>query len=48
MDNSIVVSTRIRLARNLKGYPFPSRLDSKRKNEIVQKVYNAHHRLTAH
>ena len=41
MDNSIVVSTRIRLARNLKGYPFPSRLDSKRKNEIVQKVYNA-------
>lgn len=41
MDNSIVVSTRIRLARNLKGYPFPSRLDSKRKNEIIQKVYNA-------
>lgn len=41
MDNSIVVSTRIRLARNLKGYPFPSRLDSKRKNEIVQKVYSA-------
>ena len=41
MDNSIVVSTRIRLSRNLKGYPFPSRLDSKRKNEIVQKVYNA-------
>lgn len=41
MDNSIVVSTRIRLARNLKGYPFPARLDSKRKNEIVQKVYSA-------
>ena len=37
--NDIVISTRIRLARNLADYPFPSRLDNKSKikiNELVR------------
>lgn len=41
MSNGIVVSGRVRLARNLAGYPFPSRLDSERALEVTQKVYTA-------
>ncbi len=33
-----VISSRIRLARNLCGYPFPSRLDAAGANEIIEKV----------
>ncbi len=33
-----VISTRVRLARNLAGYPFSSRLDATRANEIIDKV----------
>ena len=33
-----VISTRIRLARNINGYPFASRLDSAGANEIIEKV----------
>lgn len=33
-----VISTRVRLARNLNGYPFASRLDASGANEIIQKV----------
>ena len=36
-----VVSTRIRLARNLKEYPFPIRLSSDKAREIVDKVGEA-------
>lgn len=33
-----VISTRIRLARNIKGYPFASRLEASAANEIIEKV----------
>jgi hypothetical protein len=36
-----VVSTRIRLARNLKDYPFPIRLSAEKAREIVDKVGEA-------
>ena len=36
-----VVSTRIRLARNLKEYPFPIRLSAEKACEIVDKVGEA-------
>lgn len=39
MLKTYVVSTRVRLARNLDGYPFPSRLTSeKQAKEIIRKV----------
>ena len=41
MDNNIVISTRIRLARNLKDYPFPCRLSDKGKAEVDEKVRKA-------
>lgn len=33
-----VISTRVRLARNINGYPFASRLDASAANEIIEKV----------
>ncbi|MBQ9804973.1 MAG: ATP--guanido phosphotransferase [Clostridia bacterium] len=33
-----VISSRVRLARNLNGYPFASRLDANGANEIIEKV----------
>ena len=33
-----VISSRVRLARNINGYPFASRLDVTRANEIIEKV----------
>lgn len=33
-----VISTRVRLARNINGYPFASRLDANGANEIIEKV----------
>lgn len=36
--SDIVLSSRVRLARNLVGYPFASRLDATRAAEIVEKV----------
>lgn len=39
--NGIVLSSRVRLARNVAGNPFPSRLDSERALAITQKVYAA-------
>ncbi len=43
---STVVSTRIRFARNLQGYPFPNRLqDVAQAKEIVRAVYAAASRL---
>lgn len=41
-DNSeIVVSTRIRLARNIRGIPFPSRMTAEQRKELKDKVKNA-------
>ena len=43
---STVASTRIRLARNLEGYPFPNRLrDAAQAHEIVRAVQSAASRL---
>ncbi|MDR0914984.1 MAG: ATP--guanido phosphotransferase, partial [Oscillospiraceae bacterium] len=36
--NNVVISTRIRLARNLKDYPFPGRLDENGKNKVVATI----------
>ncbi|MBQ8416797.1 MAG: ATP--guanido phosphotransferase [Clostridia bacterium] len=33
-----VISTRVRLARNINGYPFVSRLDANAANEIIEKI----------
>ena len=41
MMSEAVVSTRIRLARNLKEYPFPVRLSDDKAQEIVEKVGEA-------
>ncbi len=40
-NSDVVVSTRIRLARNIKEYPFPNRLDIQQKEEIAQKIIKA-------
>ncbi|MGI6279810.1 MAG: ATP--guanido phosphotransferase [Acutalibacteraceae bacterium] len=40
-DNDIVVSSRIRLARNLRGIPFPSRMTGKMRDELKKKVKSA-------
>lgn len=37
----VVVSSRIRFARNLSEYPFPIRMSEKDKLELVEKVYDA-------
>ncbi len=34
----VVISTRVRFARNLEDYPFTSRLDDKKASEIIEKV----------
>ncbi len=40
-QSDIIISTRIRLARNLTGYPFPCRLSETKAQEIAKKVYDA-------
>jgi protein arginine kinase len=40
-DSDIVVSSRVRLARNLKGVPFPHLLTESGNREVVDKVYDA-------
>lgn len=40
-DNDIVMSSRIRLARNLSGIPFPHRGESSTNNEVLNKVFDA-------
>jgi len=39
--SNIVITSRIRFARNLKGIPFPHRLDQKAQNEVVGMVEKA-------
>ena len=41
MDNNVVISTRVRLARNLKNYPFPYKLNEKGRAEVNEKVKDA-------
>lgn len=40
-ENDVVVSSRIRFARNIADYPFESRLDETSCKEIIEKVTNA-------
>ncbi len=40
-DDDIVLSTRIRLARNLSSYPFKSRISPEQQRELCQKVRSA-------
>lgn len=40
-QSDIVLTSRIRLARNLKGIPFPHLLRGERKKEVIHKVYEA-------
>lgn len=40
-ENDIVVSTRVRLARNLRGIPFPSRMTQEMREELKAKVKSA-------
>lgn len=40
-DSDVVVSSRIRLARNLTDYPFPGKLDEASAKEIIEKVKEA-------
>ena len=37
-DSDVVVSTRVRFARNLRDYPFAPRLDATGAAEIIEKV----------
>ncbi|MBQ7333183.1 MAG: hypothetical protein IJW38_02415, partial [Clostridia bacterium] len=37
----VVVSTRVRFARNLEGYPFGARLSDKGADELIEKVCEA-------
>lgn len=41
MSNDVVISTRVRLARNLKDYPFPCKLNTQGREKIIEKVKNA-------
>ena len=40
MSDAVIISSRVRLARNLKDYPFPNRMDEKEREEIEDKVKN--------
>ena len=40
-QGDVVMSTRVRLARNLEEYPFPGRLDSEGKRRVNEQVKNA-------
>ncbi|MBQ4353431.1 MAG: hypothetical protein IJC71_00915 [Clostridia bacterium] len=37
-DNNIVLSSRVRLARNLSGYAFPGKLDDAKSAELIEKI----------
>ena len=41
-DSDVAISTRVRIARNLAGYPFGDRLDDAKKKEIIKKVDSAY------
>ena len=39
--SDVVISTRVRLARNLKDYPFPCKLSAQGREEVIEKVRDA-------
>jgi protein arginine kinase len=40
-ENDVVISSRVRFARNLQGYPFEERLSAERAEEIIEKTAKA-------
>ncbi len=38
MADKVNISSRVRLARNLKGYPFVGRMNEKQKQEVIEKI----------
>ena len=46
-DSDIVVSSRIRLARNIEGYPFLSKMTVEQQREVVEKVEEAVRKIPA-
>ena len=40
-DGDVVVSSRVRLARNVKGVPFPGRMDEKQASGMLDRVQEA-------
>ena len=40
-DGDVVLSSRVRLARNLKGFPFPARANEQQQTEIIDKCRDA-------
>lgn len=40
-NGDVIISTRVRLARNLAGYPFPNRMTAEQKAEVEKKVCDA-------
>ncbi|MCM8773461.1 MAG: protein arginine kinase [Candidatus Omnitrophica bacterium] len=44
-DSDIVISTRIRLARNIEGYPFPNRATLAQKNQVFLKIGEAYPKM---
>ena len=41
-DSDVAISTRVRIARNLAGYPFEGKLTEKQEKEIVSAVKKAY------
>ncbi len=41
MKDSIVISSRVRLARNLRDYPFPCRMDEQQRLQVIEKIKSA-------
>ena len=40
-NNDIVITSRIRLARNLKNYKFPIYMTESESNSVINEIYNA-------
>ena len=40
-DDSVVLSSRVRLARNISGFPFPKKCSAEKKQEICRVVKDA-------
>ncbi|KAB3532410.1 protein arginine kinase [Alkaliphilus serpentinus] len=40
-ESDIVISSRIRIARNVEGFPFPNKLQEKMAKDITDRVYNS-------
>ena len=41
MSSNVVISTRVRLARNLKNYPFPCRLNKQGREKVIEEIKSA-------